>query len=64
MVEGRCLVHQGKAAAAAAADAAAAAGAVADVRGLLGEALACTANACDDAATCQEARSFASSALA
>ena len=46
---------QGTAAAAAAADAAAAAGAAADVRGLLGEALACTADACEDAALSEEA---------
>ena len=47
---------QGTSAAAAAADAAAAAGAAADVRGLLGEALACTANACEDAVLSEEAR--------
>ena len=46
---------QGTAAAAAAADAAAAAGAAADVRGLLGEALACTADACEDAVLSEEA---------
>jgi hypothetical protein len=47
---------EGAAAAAAAAEAAAAAGAGADVRALLGEALAGAGDACDDAPLCQELR--------